>query len=111
MTLKVLELNDNGLTIGDENGLIISSPGYAVAVGERLEFGHDAAGQSKIHPVSSSNEFWHRLSMEPLARPIAHFRHFADIAYSHLMHLAAQTKLEGDIILAVPGSNWPFCWA
>jgi len=104
MTLKVLELNDNGISIGDENGLIISSPGYAVAVGENLEFGHDAAGQSKIHPVNSSNEFWHRLSMEPLARPIAHYRHYADIAYSHLMHLAAQTELEGDIILAVPGS-------
>jgi len=104
MTLKVLELNDNGISIGDENGLIISSPGYAVAIGENLEFGHDAAGQSKIHPVNSSNEFWHRLSMEPLARPIAHYRHYADIAYSHLMDLAAQTQLEGDIILAVPGS-------
>jgi hypothetical protein len=104
MTLKVLELNDNGISIGDANGLIVSSPGYAVAVGENLEFGHDAAGQSKIHPVNSSNEFWHRLSMEPLARPIAHYRHYADIAWSHLMHLAAQTQLEGDIILAVPGS-------
>ncbi len=104
MTLKVLELNDNGISIGDENGLIISSPGYAVATGENPEFGHEAAGQSKIHPVNSSNEFWHRLSMEPLARPLAHYRHNADIAYSHLMHLAAQTGLEGDIILAVPGS-------
>ncbi|GEM_PF-267406 len=104
MTLKVLELNDNGISIGDENGLIFSSPGYAVAIGEDLEFGHDAAGQSKIHPVNSSNEFWHRLSMEPLARPIAHLRHNADLAYSHLKHLAAQTQLEGDIILAVPGS-------
>ena len=104
MTLKVLELNDNGIAIGDENGLIVSSPGYAVANGGNLEFGHEAAGQSKIHPVNSSNEFWHRLSMEPLARPMAHCRHNADIAYSHLMNLAAQTQLEGDIILAVPGS-------
>ncbi len=104
MTMKVLELNDHGISIGDEAGVLATSPGYAVAIGKELEFGNIAASKSKLHPVTSSNEFWHRLGMEPLARPIAHYRHYADIAYSHLMHLAEEVALAGDVIIAVPGS-------
>ena len=36
MTLLVLELNDQGIRIGDESVLRASSPGYVVAAGKEL---------------------------------------------------------------------------
>lgn len=104
MSLAVLELNDHELGLYDQSGLIVSSPGYVLVHGKQPVFGQEAAGQSRLHPVSTNNEFWHRLGMTPLSRPLAHFRHHADIAYGHLMHLAQASGYDGEVILSVPGS-------
>lgn len=104
MSLAVLELNDHELGLYDQSGLIVSSPGYVLAQGKHTVFGQQAAVQSRLHPVSTNNEFWYRLGMNPLARPLAHFRHHADIAHGHLMHLAQQSGYEGEVVLSVPGS-------
>ena len=32
MNLKVIELNDNALRVGDESGILVESPGFALAV-------------------------------------------------------------------------------
>ena len=37
MSLKIIELNDSGITVGDETGVITRSPGYALAVGNSME--------------------------------------------------------------------------
>lgn len=104
MSLAVLELNDHELGLYDLSGLIVSSPGYVLAQGKQTVFGQEAAVQSRLHPVSTNNEFWHRLGMNPLPRPLAHFRHYADIAHGHLMHLAQQSGYDGEVVLSVPGS-------
>lgn len=104
MSRVVLELNDHALRLYDEDGLQVSSPGYALAIGNNVHFGQQAVEQSRLHPVTTNNEFWHRLSMEPLARPLAHYRHYADLAYGHLMSVAEQSGYKGSVILAVPGS-------
>lgn len=104
MSRVVLELNDQALRLYNDDGLQLSSPGYALVIGSNVQFGQQAAEQSRLHPVSTNNEFWHRLSMEPLPRPLAHYRHYADIAYAHLMDVAEQSGYRGPVILAVPGS-------
>lgn len=104
MSRVVLELNDQALRLYDENGLQLSSPGYVVITGKDAQFGQQAAEQSRLHPTHTNNEFWHRLGMEPLARPLAHFRHYADVAHAHLMDVAAQSNYHGPVVLAVPGS-------
>lgn len=104
MTLRVLELNDAGLRLSDDSGVLLSSPGYALVMPKRIEFGENARGQSRLNPLHCFNQFWHRLSLDPFARPVGHFRHNADIAFSHLQDLAATAELEGDVLLAVPGS-------
>jgi len=104
MSRAVLELNDQSLTLYVENQRIGSSPGYVLALAGKPLFGQEAAEQSRVHPVSTNNEFWYRLSMEPLRRPLAHFRHYADIAHAHLIHLADISAYKGDIVIAVPGS-------
>jgi len=104
MTLRVLELNDAGLRLSDESGVLLSSPGYALVLPRGIEFGERARGQSRLNPLQCFNQFWHKLSLDPFARPVGHFRHNADIAFSHLQDLAATAELAGDVLLAVPGS-------
>lgn len=104
MSALVLEVNDNGVSLSDENSVLAVSPGYALAVGNVVEFGDRAAARNRLHPLNCHNAFWHRLSMEPLTRPLAHFRHTADIAHAHLLDLAGQADAEGDVIVVVPGS-------
>jgi hypothetical protein len=104
MTLRVLEFNDAGIRVSDDKGVLLSSPGYALVSGKRIEFGEHARKQSRLNPLNSYNQFWHKLSLDPFARPVAHYRHNADIAFSHLQDLAAATELKGDVLLAVPGS-------
>tara|TARA_R110002167_G_scaffold82194_2_gene224343 strand:+ start:929 stop:2329 length:1401 start_codon:yes stop_codon:yes gene_type:complete len=104
MSLHVLEFNDAGLRLSDASGILLSSPGYAHVNAKEVEFGEDARKQSKVYPLSSFNQFWHRLSLDPFSKPVGNFRHNADIAFSHLQSIASRAQLEGDVVLAVPGS-------
>ena len=104
MTGAVLELNDHSINLYQDGDLVSSSPGFVLNLGGQIQFGQSAAEQSRLHPVNTHNEFWHRLSMTPLTRPLAHYRHNADIAHAHLMHIAETSDFEGDVVIAVPGS-------
>lgn len=104
MSVKVVELNDSAVSVSDESGLIAQSPGFAL-VGERgLEVGRAAERQARLRPTSSFNKFWHQLSLEPLGYSFGNVRHFADLAYAHLLHVAEEARLDGDVIFAVPGN-------
>ncbi|MEX2334911.1 MAG: hypothetical protein WD600_11680 [Pseudohongiella sp.] len=104
MTGAVLELNDHSINLYQDGDLISSSPAYVLSLGGQTQFGQSAAEQSRLHPINTHNEFWHNLGMAPLKRPLAHYRHNADIAHAHLMHIAEASDFEGDIAIAVPGS-------
>lgn len=104
MTQAVLELNDYALNLYQDGELTGSSPGYALALAGKTHFGATAAEQSRLHPVNTHNEFWHRLGMDPLTRPLAHYRHNADVAHAHLLDFAASCDFQGEVLLAVPGS-------
>ena len=103
MTLKVIELNDKAIKVGDENGILLRSPGFALADGKTLLLGEEAEKQARLKPTSAFNKYWQELSLEPLKQH-EKFRHNADIAHAHLLHVAEQAELDGDVILAVPGS-------
>lgn len=104
MTSAVLELNDHTINLYQDGDLVSSSPGFVLNLGGQIQFGQSAAEQSRLHPINTQNEFWHRLSMTPLTRPLAHYRHNADIAHAHLLHIAETSDFEGDVVIAVPGS-------
>ena len=103
MSLKIIELNDIGITVGDETGVITRSPGFALAAGNSLELGEAAEQQARLQPTNSYNKYWHELSMEPLSHSRG-IRHFADIAYAQLLHLAKIGEIDADVIFAVPGN-------
>jgi len=103
MSLKVIELNDNALRVGDESGIIVESPGFALALDKQMQLGDVAKQQARIHPTSSYNKYLHELSLDPISHAIG-IRHLADIAYAHLLHLAEEGGVDADVIFAVPGN-------
>ena len=108
MTLHVLSLNDQALSIGNEHGILARSQGCVVECEGTILFGSEAAARSRLYPVTFSNRFWHELDMEPLIRSIGHFRHHADIAHAHLVHLAQRAEIDlsepVDTMVLVPGT-------
>jgi len=110
MSIRVLELNDTRVSLSDRDGLICASPAYVLDDNGNAVFGEQAAARSRLLPLQCNNVFWYRLNMEPLPRPLANFRHNADIAHAHLLHLAEiaetanTTDNNSDVVIAVPGS-------
>ncbi len=104
MTIRVLELNDAGIRVSDETGVLLTSPGYALVTPSQIEFGEEARAKSRLNPLNCFNQYWHRLNLDEFARPVAHYRHNADVAFSQLVAIAQQTELDGEVLLAVPGS-------
>ena len=103
MSLKVIELNDNALRVGDESGIIIESPGFALAGSKQLQLGDIAKQQARLQPTNSYNRYLHELSLDPISHAVG-IRHAADIAYAHLLHLAEEGGVDADMIFAVPGN-------
>ncbi len=104
MSIKVIELNDSAVSVTDASGLITQSPGFALVGDRGLEVGRAAEAQARLRPTSSFNKFWHQLSLEPLGYSVGNVRHFADLAFAHLLHIAEEAGLEDDVIFAVPGN-------
>src|SRR5690606_20421368 len=106
MSIRVLHLNDAGIRVsgrgsaesgdtrsGLEYGTHYSSPGYALLDTARIYFVVGACAQSSLYQLNTYHQFCHRLDMEPFSRPVAHFRHNADIAFSLLEEGAFDMEL------------------
>lgn len=100
---RIIELNDRAIQVGDESGIFITSPGFALVEDKLVELGEQAEKQARLKPTSSYNKYWQQLSLDPLPRGMP-FRHYADIAHAHLSHLAETGQIESDVIFAVPAS-------
>ena len=103
MSLKVIEFNDHGICVSDETGILLHSTGFALTDGTDLIFGDAAEQQARLRPTESYNRYWQELSLDPISHGNT-FRHYADIAYAHLLHLADACAIQGQVIFAVPGS-------
>lgn len=103
MSVKVIEFNDAALKVGDESGILLQSPGFALSQNKTLQLGELAEQQARVQPTNAYNKFWHDLSIDPLTHGNG-IRHHADLAYAHLLHLAEEAGLDGDVIFAVPGN-------
>jgi hypothetical protein len=103
MSLKVIELNDNALRVGDESGILVESPGFALAGNKQLQLGEIAKQQARLQPTNSYNKYLHELSLDPISHAVG-IRHAADIAYAQLLYLAEEGGVDADMIFAVPGN-------
>ena len=103
MSETVIELNDKAIRVGDSSGLLLHSPGFALADDKELHLGEKAEQQARLKPTKSYNKYWQELNLDPIDHG-NDFRHHADIAFAHLQHLTEEAGIDGNVILAVPGS-------
>jgi len=104
VSLAVLELNDAELTIGDANGILARSPGFAHVLPQGTVVGETARNRARLDPRRTISQFWLRLGTEPLHQSTPHTRHHADLAYHQLVHVHELAGRPPELLLAVPGS-------
>ncbi len=100
----LIELQDHNICVRSQYEVIARSPGFANIVGAVPVFGEAARSQARQHPRHSFNNFWSQLSLDPLNIKNRHFRHTADLAYSHLNSLTKDLSMEHGAVLAVPAN-------
>lgn len=100
--MRVLELNDAGLSLRDGQQLLAESPGYAALDGKRLLVGEDARARLRIDPRRCNDRFWYQLDAS-LPAPMAEARSAADLAHAHLQSFGAALTAE-PLLIAAPGS-------
>ena len=63
MSVKIIELNDRAVHVGDETGVILQSPGFALAEGSSIVLGEAAERQARLRSVD--------LVSPPAATPVS----------------------------------------
>ena len=101
---RAIELNDSGVRLAAPTGLIVASPGYAIVDARRLLIGEAALRESRLDPRHMTNNFWQRLSMDPVQHPHPSARTQADLAHAHLLHVwESAEQADGEVLFVVPG--------
>ncbi|HZF27882.1 MAG TPA: FHA domain-containing protein [Gammaproteobacteria bacterium] len=100
-----VELNDAGIVVADETGVLAVEPGYAFLERGRIRTGLDAVAHARREPRRASNRFWSALSVEPGSAGLDGPTSTAELAYTQLADLWKRFG-EGasDALLVVPGS-------
>ena len=107
MTIFALDLNDSGLRLFRDQEVVAQSSGFAIVMQSELLLGDAARSQFRLHPREANNQFWHRLSMDPLATRGPNVANHADLVYRHLKELLDDADFgpDDELILAVAGTT------
>jgi hypothetical protein len=113
MTTFVLDLNDSELRIArvgpDTVEVVAQSTGFALINERLILLGEGAVQQFRLQPRQASNQFWNRLSMDPLPVKGPDTANFADLVFRHLSELVAVAGIgkSDELHIAVPGTTTP----
>jgi hypothetical protein len=98
-----IEINDAGLVVADEGGVLAVEPGYALAENGKVTTGAEAHGQARLKPRQVSNRFWANLSLEPGSAGIGNLN-AAELAFRQLHGLWQRFRdAASGVVLVVPG--------
>jgi hypothetical protein len=97
----ILELNDADLTLYKDGRPIYRAPGIAVITDREILFGEPALRLARVFPRQANQQYFSRMSGDPLEHAAPRARSHADLVYLHLLELAG--SIEEPIVLAVPG--------
>ena len=104
MSTHIIELNDRNVSLRNQEGILVQSPGFANTMDKEPVFGEDARKVARLHPRQTYNQFWSQLSLDPLVNSNNHFRHQADLAFAHLNAISSEHALKDEVIFAVPSN-------
>ncbi len=104
MGAVAIEINDSGLAVANETGVLAIEPGFARVDGGRIVTGEEARARARLQPRRTSGRFWSQLSMEPGSAGADIGKSAAELAYAQLEELwrrfgAGVTA----VVLVVPG--------
>ena len=82
MTALAIEINDAGLVVADESGVLAVEPGVAYVDRGSIVTGSEALEHLRSKPRQVSSRFWSQLSMEP-GSGIEGRNSSAELAFAH----------------------------
>ncbi len=103
MSLLAAHVNDAGITVLGDRGVLYREPGFALLDERELVTGDQAFANARLKPRRIHNRYWSSLSAEPLND--TRFRHLtaADLVSLQLEALWSRSSKPGDrLIVAVP---------
>jgi len=104
MDTLAIEINDAGLVVANQQGLLAVEPGYALVEHGQIATGLSAYGQARIKPRQVSSRYWSSLSLDTSAVVLEGVRSTAQLAFTQLNELWRRYEPQADnVILIVPG--------
>lgn len=103
MSLLAAHINDAGITVFGDRGILYREPGFALLEETRLVTGEAAYRNARLKPRRIHSRFWSDLKTDPLTDN--RFRHLsaADLVSQQLESLWSKVSGDGDrLIVAVP---------
>jgi len=104
MRRLAIEINDAGLVVADEAGVIASEPGYAVVEQRRILTGRDAFALARLKPRATSARHWANLSIEPGSATVPGNRSNAELAHVQLERLWSEAGGADQVVFVVPST-------
>ena len=103
MALLALDINDAGITVLNEDGIVYREPGFALLEENGLTTGNEAFANARIKPRRIHDHYWSELSVDSL--PDDRFRHMsaADLVSGQVEQIWDVARQKGDrVVVAVP---------
>lgn len=96
-------LNDAGITLLNDQGILYREPGFAILNDEHLTTGNAAFGQARINPRGIQHRYWSALESKPLTDKRFNHLSAADLVSRQLEQMwAAAGGADPQLIVAVP---------
>lgn len=105
MSTLAIEINDAGLVVADESGVLAAEPGFAYVDSSGIVTGRRAAEQARLKPDRVASRYWAELGTEEPSGFRAVGASPAELAYAQLESLWRPFAERVDAaVLVVPGS-------
>ena len=104
MAAAAIEINDSGLLVANEAGVLAVEPGFARVEGGRIVTGERARASARLQPRQTSSRFLSELSLDAGSAGTDIGKSAAELAYAQLKSLWERAKADADdVVLVVPG--------
>jgi hypothetical protein len=104
MGAVAIEINDSGLAVANESGVVALEPGFARIDGGRIVTGEQARARARLQPRQTSSRFWSQLSMDLGSAGSDIPNSSAELAFAQLESLWQRVGAGATaVVLVVPG--------
>jgi len=105
MTALAIDINDAGLVVANDSGVLVVEPGFASIERGKIVTGEAARARARRQPRQSNNRFWSALGGDATALGADLGVSPTELAYAQLEALWAKVRSGvTDVLLVVPGA-------